>query len=70
MATGSVSVTITIPTLNLGADPGGRASGAIVATLLEQVIEAVKGAGATSGNLIYPPGSATVAGTFTYSPAT
>jgi hypothetical protein len=42
----------------------------IVETLLDQAKAALGGLTATSGNLIYPPGSGTVAGTWTFTVGT
>lgn len=70
MSAGSVSVTITVPVSNLGADVATRASNGVVATLLGQIIEQIQGATAASGTLYWPPGSNTNVGSFTYSPAT
>ena len=72
MAAGSVSITITVPSLN-GAGAGTTGAGAsnlLADTLIQQAAQQIAASGATSGNIIYPPGSATVAGTWTYSPAT
>ena len=71
MATGSISVSATLPNLNGAGGPGGvaGASQSIATLLLAQAQSAIGASGATSGNLIYPPGSGTVVGTFTYSPA-
>jgi hypothetical protein len=69
MATGSVSVTITVP--SIGNSNAGAGSNALAAQLLEQVEHAIGGSGATAGNIMWPPGgNPQVVGTWTYSPAT
>ncbi len=73
VATGSLSVTITIPSLNgvgqHAADTFG-ASNVLTTTLLQQVAQQVGSSGPAAGNIVYPPGSATVVGTWTYTAAT
>jgi hypothetical protein len=70
MATGSITISVTIPTLNLGGSPAAfAASNALAATLLAQPVQQIQASGATSGNILYPPGSQTVVGNWSYSPA-
>ena len=68
MATGSLSVTITVPVTN-AIDPNS-AGRAIANTLLGIVEQQVGGNSATSGNLVYPPGSTTVVGTWSFTAGT
>jgi hypothetical protein len=72
LATGSISISATLPSLNLGGANGNAAgaSQALANTLIQQAAQQIGATGATSGNLVYPPGSATVVGSFTYSPST
>jgi hypothetical protein len=56
MATGSVSITITIPVTNAN-DPNFVGRG-IAKQMLEQAIQGVGDGKSTSGNLTYPGGSA------------
>jgi hypothetical protein len=69
MATGSVSITIAVP--SIGNSNAGAGSNSLAVQLLAQVAEAIGASGATSGNIVWPPGqNPQVVGTFTYSPAT
>ena len=73
MATGTVTVTITVPSLN-GAGPNGdtaHVSALLASQFLHQAAQQIGATRATSGNITYPPGaSAAVIGTWAYTPAT
>lgn len=68
MATGSLSVTVTVPVTNAN-DPNavGRQ---IAVTALALVSQAIGANAQTSGNIVYPPGSTTVIGTYSFTPGT
>ena len=71
MSAGSLTVTITIPSVNGAGGQGNAApSNSIACDLLNKVAQAVGSTNATSGSVNYPPGSSTVAATWTYTPAT
>jgi hypothetical protein len=69
MATGSVSITITLPVTN-AIDPA-TVSAELARQLLVQAAQQIVG-GASSGNLTYQQtlGNPTVVGTWAYTPAT
>jgi hypothetical protein len=69
MATGSLSITITLPTTN-AIDPA-TVSAELARQLLAQASQQIVGA-ASSGNLTYQQtlGNPTVVGTWSYAPAT
>jgi hypothetical protein len=70
VAAGSLTVTLTIPTLNLGSAPGApAAANALTLTLLQQVTQQIGASGATSGSVFYPT-SATAVGSWSYTPST
>lgn len=68
MATGAFSVTVTVPITNAH-DPDYAGRG-IVSTLLAEVAQQAGVGPLTGGNLIYPPGSSTVVGTWSYTAPT
>jgi len=68
MSAGSLTVTITIPTVN---GSPNNASNVLAASLLQQVGQAIGASGTTAGSITYPPGPApAVVGSWNYSPAT
>jgi len=71
MATGSVSISATIATVNAGSsDQADRAGRQIAVQVLTAAAQAIAAGGATSGSVVYPPGSTTVAATWSYSAPT
>ena len=69
MATGSISITITVP--SIGNSNANAGSNALAVQLLAQVAEAIGASGATSGNITYPPrNNPSVVGTGNYTAAT
>ena len=69
MATGSVSITITVPSINgAGGANAPAASEVLACYLIQQAAQQIGASGATAGNIYYPAG--TSVGTWTYSAAT
>jgi hypothetical protein len=69
VATGSISITIAVP--SIGNSNAGAGSNSLAVALLAQVSQAIGASGATSGNILWPPGAnPSVVGTWTYSAAT
>jgi hypothetical protein len=68
VATGTFTISITIPVTNaVFPDSVGRG---IAATVASTALQLMGSAAANSGNLIYPPGSSTVVGTWSYTAPT
>lgn len=69
MATGTLTVNITVP--SIGNSNAGAGSNALAVNLLNQVAKAIGASGATAGNVVWPPGNnPQVVGTWAYAPAT